>query len=239
MAANPEKFQAMFLGTPINDICLSVDGVKIKSSSVVKLLGVHFDNKLNFQTHVQITCKSVSQKINALRRIRPFLNIECAKRLCTAYILSKFQYCPLIWMFGSKSNNLLINKTHQRALRTVYNDFESSLEELIEKDKSVVIHVQHLRTLMIEVFKSLNRLNPEMLWEIFTPKESHYILRNGSNLSLPRTNSSKFGTRSLAFRGSITWNSLSASLKCAESIKHFKSKIKKWDGKTCNCNICK
>jgi len=142
MAANPGKFQAMFLGTQGNNICLHVEGVTIKASSIVKLLGVQLDCKLNFQTHVQTLCKTASQKINALMRIRPFLNVDCAKRLCSAYILSAFQYCPLIWMFGSKCNNGLINRTHKRALRAVYSDF---------------------RTLMVEVFKSLNRLNPEMI----------------------------------------------------------------------------
>jgi len=95
----------MFLSTDCDNICLCVEGATIQASSIVKFLGVQLDRKLNFQTHVQTLCKSASQKINALLRIRPFLNIDCAKRLCSAYILSAFQYCPFIWMFGSKSNN--------------------------------------------------------------------------------------------------------------------------------------
>jgi len=131
-----------------------------------------------------------------------------------------------------------INKTHKRALRAVYSDFESSLEALIYRDKSVTIHVQNLRTLMIEVFEGLNRLNPEMLWEMFIQKQCQYSLRSRFCLILPRTNSVKFGVRYLAFRGSTKWNSLLVSLKCADSIQKFKRRIKSWNGKTCKCHIC-
>ena len=109
-------------------------------------------------------------------------------------------------------------------MRAVYSDFESSLEALISRNKSVTIHVQNLRTLMIEVFKSLNCLNSEMLWEMFVPKQCQYNMRSGSCLILPRTNSTKFGVRSLSFRGSTTWNSLPVSLKCADSIQTFKTR---------------
>ena len=240
MAANPAKFQTMFLGINDSIIILNFDGITVESSLFVKLLGVYLDNKLNFSTHVKHLCKSASQKTKALLRIRPFLNTNCAKRLCSAYILSAFNYCPIIWMFGSKMNNGLINRTHKRALRAVYSDFtDTSLDLLLERDKGVSIHVQCLRTLMVEVFKSLKHLNPTLMWNMFLPKPSKYDLRSGINLILPSTRSQKFGINSLTFRGSLTWNLLPSSLKSAKSIGIFKQRIKSWDGKTCKCFICK
>ena len=73
-------------------------------------------------------------------------------------------------MFGCKTNNGLINQIHKRALRVVYRDFGSSYQVLLDKDKTVSIHVQNLRTLMIEVFKSLNHLNPAIMWDMFFAK---------------------------------------------------------------------
>ena len=239
MAANPAKFQTMFLGIRDYEIILNFDGITVKSTSTVKLLGVLLDSKLNFSAHVKSLCKSASQKTSALLRIRPFLNISCAKRLCSAYILSIFNYCPIIWMFGSKANNGLINKVQKRALRAIYKDFESPFELLLERNKSVAIHVQNLRTLMLEVFKCVKLLSPRIMWDMFLPKTSRYALRSGINLKLPETRTQRFGINSLVFRGSITWNSLPPSLKSAGSIEIFKSCIKSWDGKTCHCLICK
>ena len=239
MAANPAKFQIMFLGVGNEEnVCLNLNGVTLTSTPYVKLLGVYIDSKLDFKKHVQTLCKSASQKTNALLRIRPYLNTDCAKLLCSAYILSSFNYCPLIWMFGCKSNNGLINKIHKRALRAVYRDFEAPLEVLLEKGKSVSIHVQNLRSLMVEIFKSLNRISPEIMWDMFEPKPTSYNLRSGNTVKLPKAKSSKFGINSLIFRGSITWNSLPSSLKSTESLNTFKREIKLWDGKNCTCYIC-
>jgi len=38
---------------------------------------------------------TATQKVKVLFRIRPFLNVTCAKRLCDAYIISTFNYCTL------------------------------------------------------------------------------------------------------------------------------------------------
>ena len=60
-------------------------------------------------------------------------------------------------MFCNKMSNNLIDKTHKRALRVVYNCYDKSLEELLQIDGSLKIHQRNLRTLMIEVFKSINK----------------------------------------------------------------------------------
>jgi len=48
MAANPAKFQLMFLG----DKDILVDNVLLEPTNCVKLLGINIDCKLNFTPHV-------------------------------------------------------------------------------------------------------------------------------------------------------------------------------------------
>jgi len=133
LIANPEKFQFMILGRDCPyQVDLNIDGKNLNSTQSVKLLGVTIDCKLNFKMHVHEICKNASQKTKALFRIRPYLNIDCAKKLCNAYILSIFNYCPLIWMYGCKSNNTLVNKVHKRALSAVYHMFDLTLDELLK-----------------------------------------------------------------------------------------------------------
>ena len=152
MAANPEKFQIMFLGTNKTNIDFDIGNIKLKSSSHVKLLGIKIDNKLKFNDHIEEICKSASGKIKALNRIRPYLDIETARKLVSAHVLSNFNYCPLIWMNANKTCYDLINKTHKRALRAVYQDFNSSLDVLLLKDNSEHVHIRNIKNLMIEVF---------------------------------------------------------------------------------------
>ena len=39
-----------------------------------------------------------------------------------------------------------------RALRLVYNDFQSTFDELLDMDKSFTIHHQNIQTLVIEIY---------------------------------------------------------------------------------------
>ena len=51
-----------------------------------------------------------------------------------AYLASQFGYCPLVWMFYSRSLNNKINSLHERALRITYSDRSSSFENLLKKE---------------------------------------------------------------------------------------------------------
>ena len=70
------------------------------------------------------------------------------------FILSHFNYCPLIWMFNDRNIDKKINKIQERALRITYKDNTSQFKELLEKDNSVSIHQKNLQLLMIEVYKT-------------------------------------------------------------------------------------
>ena len=119
MVANPSKFQLIYPGTINANSSLRIDNIKIASVEVVKLLGVKIDSNLSFIPHVTELCKKSNQKLLALRRIRNFLTDEQTKLLINAYILSPFNYCPLIWMFCGKRGSNLIEKCHHRALRVM------------------------------------------------------------------------------------------------------------------------
>ena len=108
-------------------------------------------------------CNKANQSIKGLLRIRKYLTHRKAELICNAYILSRFNYCPLIWMFSSKKGADIINYTHKRALRAVTNDFSMSLDEILSKTNTNSIHHKNLCALLIEVYKSLNSLNPEFM----------------------------------------------------------------------------
>ena len=75
------------------------------------------------------------------------LSLERKRTLMKAFIEWQFACCPLIWMFCQRSSNTLINHLHERALRIVYNDNESTFEHLLKKDNSVLIHHKNIRLL--------------------------------------------------------------------------------------------
>ena len=79
--------------------------------------------------------------------------------LMNAFITSQFSYCPLVWMSHSRTMENRINKIHKKALRFVYKDETNlSLDDLLKKDKSVIIHQRNLQILATEIYKFRNDL---------------------------------------------------------------------------------
>ena len=132
---NPDKCK-LLISNCEKDISLILENEVIECSESVKLLGVSIDNRLNFNEHVSNLCKKASTKLHALARISKFISQEKLRLLMKAFIESQFSYCPLVWMFHSRTLNNRINRLHERGLRIVYNDHNLSFDELLRKDNS-------------------------------------------------------------------------------------------------------
>ena len=118
MKANADKCHLLVSS---NKSCTAkIEDFSIKNSTEEKLLGVKFDPNLSFENHVNSLCKKVSQKLYALARISHYMDLNKRRNLMKAFTTSQFSYCPLIWMFHSRSLNNKINWVHERALRLVY-----------------------------------------------------------------------------------------------------------------------
>ena len=150
--------------------------VKVKSS--VKLLGVHIDAELNFSLHIANICRSDANQLNALIRLRKFLGFEEKKVLINSYFYSNFNYCPLVWMFSHAKSLKKVEALQKRALRFLYNDYNSTLEEILKKSGKVCTEVNRLRYLCIEIYKSINNINPSLT-------KNFSVKRNKQNSSKP------------------------------------------------------
>ena len=84
-----------------------------------------------------------------------------------AFFKCQSNYCPVIWMFHSRTLNNKINRLHERCLRVIYNDKLSNFEELLQKDHSVSIHHNNAHVLAIEMYKAVNGISPEIMNEVF------------------------------------------------------------------------
>ena len=112
-------------------------------------------------------------------------------------------------------------------MRIMYNsDSEETLEALLQRDGTLTIHKRNLQKLMVEVYKTLNHLNPPYMWDLFTKKVVEYDFRIKILCKLPPARLQRFGTNSFKFKGSLLWNSLSDEIKTAKSLAIFKQKIK-------------
>lgn len=117
--------------------------------------------------------------------------------LIPSYIMSNFEYCSLVWMFSSERSLNEIENLQKRALRFLYNDYNSSYEVLIEKAGKVSMNVCRLRTLCIEIYKTLNEINPSFMKDVFKLRESNRLARDQykMNLNISKYNQVNFGKK--------------------------------------------
>ena len=86
--------------------------------------------------------------------------------------MSNFSYCFLVKnVFDCKilKQNLKLQK---RGLRFLLNEYEPTYEPLLHKAGRSSMSINRLRTLCVEIYKTLNELNPSFIKNISTVKET-------------------------------------------------------------------
>lgn len=212
---------------------------KIWENQSEKLLGIHIDNNLKFGTHVNIMCREAGRKLTALARLSNIVNFKKLRTLMKSFFNSQFGYCPLVWMLHSRTLNTRINKLHERSLRILYKDAHSSFEDLLDKDKSVTIHIRNIQLLATEIYKFQHNLLPSFMKNIFENKEINYNLRNNSEFYRPEAKTVYYGTESLRFLAPKIWDIVPNEIKESPSVTTFKNNIKNWIPTNCPCRLCK
>ena len=238
LTVNDDKCH-LLVSNHTSDVNIKVGTKNITCSESEKLLGVIIDNSLKFDKHVSSLCKKANQKFHALARMSNYMSSTKLKTLMKSFVISQFSYCPLVWMFHSKRMNNKINHIHERALRLAYNDYSTSFESLLEKDKSVTIHDRNLQYLAVEMFKLKNEISPKIMQGLFPLRENTYNTRGDNIFKTSNVKSVYYGTETLLFRGPKTWSLVPSDIRNSDSLEMFKKNIKKWKPIGCTCRICK
>ena len=242
MIANPDKFQAIVLTKTYHNtagIRLEFSRKTILSSNEIDLLGITIDTKLSFDSHITKICCKASRQLNALKRLSCYIPLDTRKILANSFIISNFNYCSLVWYFSTAKQLWKIEKIQERVLRFLHSDCVSDHLMLLKANGSVSMEIRCVRYLCIEIYKTLNNLNPGYMKDIFQVQQSAYSTRRPYNIKVPRVNQTAFSTRSIRYEGAKVWNHLPNSLKSTETLEIFKSLIKTWEGPDCKCNFCK
>ena len=90
-----------------------------------------------------------------MSRISNQLN-DSEKDLFNAVVKSQFNYCPIVWMFRSRSSNHMINKVYEMALRVILGDNLSDFLPLLENSRDTCSNYKNIQSLTIEMFKIKN-----------------------------------------------------------------------------------
>ena len=66
-------------------------------------------------------------------------------------------------MFSSAKSLNKVESLQKRALRFLYDNYDSSVESILKLAGKSTMNVNRLRSLSIEIFKTLNNINPALM----------------------------------------------------------------------------
>ncbi len=195
----------------------------------VRNLGVLFDSNLSFDIHVSSICKTEFFHLKNISKQRPMLSMSNAEMLINTFVTSRLDYCNAL--LGGCSA-CLINK-----VQMVQNAAARVLTRTRKYDHfSPVLSTQHwlpskhridFKILLI-TYKTLIGLAPQYLNKLL----SHYSpsrplwSQNSVHLIIPRISKSTAGSRSFFYLVPKLWNNLPNTVREADTLCQFKSKLK-------------
>ena len=223
LQANPKKFQFILHDKIIRNVPLSInESVDLKSQSEVKLLGIKIDAKLSFSQHINELCRKAGRHINVLGRLSKSLSVNGKFQLYNTFIMSNFNFCPVIWHYCSMSDLCKIENVQKRALKIILKDYNGSYSKLRQQANRSLLYVDRLRQIIIEVFKIYYTQCPVYLDDLITKTQHTYNTHNINFLVPSSFNTIKYGKMSFKYDSSLLWNSLPTALREASNFKVLK-----------------
>ena len=98
---------------------------------------------------------------------------------------------------------------HEKYLRIIYNDKQSSFTELLNRDSSISISIRNNQRVAIEMSRFYNRLPPPLISSIFKLREKNrYNVRQVSEFFRPMVKRVYHRNESISYLGPKIWDIL-------------------------------
>jgi len=177
---------------------ITIDGVNIPQVNSSKFLGVHMDQHLKWNTHIDEINKKITKSIGILNRISYLLPSQILINLYYTLIYPYFTYCNLIWTstYSTHLNKLKI--AQKKALRIITKSPVNSHTQPLFHELKLLSITQIRFTQTCEfMYKYHNKLLPPAFIDYFPPIQftTHKRSKQDYELILVRTNTRKLSIK--------------------------------------------
>jgi len=195
---------------------LTVNGLPITPSAVVRNLGVLIDSHLTLDSQINSVCKKSFFHLRRIARIRKFLTPGATIQLVKAFVLSQLDYGNSI-LAGLPSCRLdKLQRVQNATARLIVGS---------RRSESITPTLQNLHWLPIQqrinykiaalVFRCLTGTAPIYLADLISVHRPTRPLRSSTQLllSIPLSKSKNYGDRAFSIVAPTIWNSLPLELR--------------------------
>ena len=206
-------------------ISINMEGVQINRTDTVKFLGVHLDDKLNYNNHVLSLSRKLSSISGMMRRISNFVPLCVLKKIYYSFFQSTLSYGIIVWGGCGTTNRNKIISVQNRALRLLSNLPQNVLHPLSFDDLYSLF-------ILVEFYKYAldNKLSRHFHDYIASLKPDHRHntrFATDDNFLFPRllkTTSQK----QFMYNAVKRYNKLPQHIRVAQNHIEFKKRLRDW-----------
>ena len=155
--------------------------------------------------------------------IETAINEDLKESMYNSLILSHLNNCSMVWHSCLKSDSDKLEKLHEHALQSFFQDKENYYQYLLNRANKTTLYNHRLQNISILICKALNNVAPSDIKDLFTTHNTNYQLRGSNILSLPRIHRD---FKSIRYFGSKIWNFLDDNLRTQPDLQSLKKFVR-------------
>ena len=219
ISLNSTKTELIFfrkINTPIPNLKIKLNGVRLKESSEVKYVGIIFDEYLTFNTHIRIMNARLKRANNLIAISRHYVSKELLRQIYYGQFYSHLNYGCQLW--GQNSQQIAQTITLQnKAVRLMsFSHFQAHANTIFKNLKLLKLSDIIKLSNIVFTHNTINKKSPTTFnnyFKIKQTKHQHNTTNNpNSEYSIPKGSLelpnyiSKTGQSSIRYTCARDWN---------------------------------
>ena len=201
--------------------------VQLENTTEEKDLGIWFDNKLRFSTHIGNAVSKANKILGLIKRSFVYKDEFVMKRLFTALVRPHLEYGNVIWSPQYKCDVDRIERVQRRATKMIPGFRTLSYESRLQKLDLPSLVYRRYRGDAIETYKYLNGYYAVDSSAFLPLDPNHHNTRGHTQKLLKRRCRTQRRLNSFGFRVVNMWNNLPDYVVSAPTVNSFKSRLDK------------
>ena len=217
---HPDKCKSMSLGKPklLENRTYTMNNHELEKTQCEKDLGVHVDNNLKFDKHIQACVNKANKIVAIIFKTFDYMDAETFKLLFKSLVRPHLEYAVPVWSPHQDHLIKAIEKVQKRATKRIPGFKDLKYPERLKKLNMPTLAYRRVRGDMINIYKMVHGAFDKEIPLIFEinprPADHDKKFKVKSFKNNPRKYS--FGVRTIEL-----WNSLTYEIIHAEGVKEF------------------
>lgn len=184
----------LFYKNDTTTVTLNIMNEMVSSKKMINVLGVTFDSKLNWSTHVALTIKKANKALNAIKLIRKYFSSKELIQIVTSNYYSILFYNSEVWhlpgLNAKLKHDLFVASAIALKMALHYPDNNPSYSDLHRLAKRATPEMYCKYKCAILLYKTFNQKNPMEEWihlnfdQINTTRQTKFMTSMNKNHSV-------------------------------------------------------